>query len=262
LLPFYWMIVTSFKTDGQIQQALSLFWPAPWTMHQINSLLFETDFLHWFLNTIQVAVVSVFVGVLASAAGAYALARLRWRGSSFFATMLLLTYMMPGVAMLIPLYQIMSMLHLVNTLQALMLAYPSFTLPFACWLLMSYYRSIPEELEDAAMIDGATRAQTFFKLILPLSKPALVCSDAVRHHRRLERVLPGLHPAAEQQGAHPAGGHGPDDLRRHLPAGPTDGRIVDDGHSRRRDLWPRPALHGGRPDGGEREGVAHPKVKE
>ena len=81
--------------------------------------------------------------------------------------------MMPGVAMLIPLYQIMSMLHLVNTLQALMLAYPSFTLPFACWLLMSYYRSIPEELEDAAMIDGATRAQTFFKLILPLSKPAL-----------------------------------------------------------------------------------------
>ncbi|HEY8742182.1 MAG TPA: ABC transporter permease subunit [Chloroflexota bacterium] len=173
LLPFYWMIVTSFKTDGQIQQALSLFWPAPWTMHQINSLLFETDFLHWFLNTIQVAVVSVFIGVLASAAGAYALARLRWRGSSFFATMLLLTYMMPGVAMLIPLYQIMSLLHLVNTLQALMLAYPSFTLPFACWLLMSYYRSIPEELEDAAMIDGATRAQTFFRLILPLSKPAL-----------------------------------------------------------------------------------------
>ena len=173
LLPFYWMIVTAFKSDGQIQQAQSLFWPRPWTLTQLHQLLTGTDFVRWFVNTLQVAVVSVIIGVLASAAGAYALARLRWRGSNFFSTMLLLTYMMPGVAMLIPLYQIMSFLHLVNTLQALELAYPSFTIPFACWLLMSYYRSIPEELEDAAAIDGASRIQSFFRLILPLAKPAL-----------------------------------------------------------------------------------------
>ncbi|HVB96735.1 MAG TPA: carbohydrate ABC transporter permease, partial [Chloroflexota bacterium] len=86
---------------------------------------------------------------------------------------LLLTYMMPGVAMLIPLYQIMAYLHLVNTLTALEIAYPSSLIPFACWLLMSYYRSIPEELEEAAVIDGANRVQTFFYLILPLSVPAL-----------------------------------------------------------------------------------------
>lgn len=173
MLPFYWMIITSFKTDTQIQSATKIFWPSPWTMVQLNQLLTQTHFLVWFRNTLQVAVISVAIGVLASAAGAYALARLRWRGSGTFATLLLLTYLMPGAAMLIPLYQIMAILHLVNTLQALELAYPSFILPFSCWLLMSYYRSIPEELEDAALIDGANRLQTFFRLILPLAKPAL-----------------------------------------------------------------------------------------
>jgi multiple sugar transport system permease protein len=167
------MLVTAFKTDAQIQAAQSPFWPNPWTLDQLNELLTKTAFLTWFKNTIIVAVVAVAVGVLASAAGAYALARMRWRGSGFFSTILLLTYMMPGIALLIPLYQIMAFLHLLNTLTALMLAYPSFTLPFACWLLMSYYRSIPEELEDAAMIDGASRVQTFIRIILPLSAPAL-----------------------------------------------------------------------------------------
>lgn len=173
LLPFYWMIVTAFKTNQQIRAATSIFWPKPWSLYQFHELLTRTDFIRWFENTMIVAVTAAAIGVLASAAGAYALARLRWRGSGFFSTMLLLTYMMPGVAMLIPIYQIMAFLHLANTLWALIVAYPSFILPFACWLLMSYYRSIPEELEDAASIDGATRFQTFFRVILPLSKPAL-----------------------------------------------------------------------------------------
>jgi multiple sugar transport system permease protein len=173
LLPFWWVFVTAFKSDQQVNAASSLFWPSPWTLHQIVYLLTQTQFLIWFRNTIQVAVISAAIGVLASAAGAYALSRLRWRGSNVFSTFLLLTYMMPGVAMLIPLYQIMAFLHLVNTLTALEIAYPSFLIPFACWLLMSYYRSIPEELEEAAVIDGANRVQTFFRLILPLSVPAL-----------------------------------------------------------------------------------------
>jgi multiple sugar transport system permease protein len=173
LLPFYWVIVTAFKSDQQISAARSLFWPSPWTLHQVSYLLTQTHFIIWFRNTLQVAFISAAIGVLASAAGAYALARLRWRGSNMFSTFLLLTYMMPGVAMLIPLYQIMAFLHLVNTLTALEIAYPSSLIPFACWLLMSYYRSIPEELEEAAVIDGANRVQTFFRLILPLSLPAL-----------------------------------------------------------------------------------------
>ena len=173
LLPFYWVFVTAFKSDPQIQGAKSLYWPEPWTLGQIETLLTNTQFTTWYVNTVQVAVISAVIGVLASAAGAYALSRLRWRGSNLFATLLLITYMMPGIAMLIPIYQIMVFLHLINTLQALEVAYPAFLIPFACWLLMSYYRSIPEELEEAARIDGASRVQIFFRLILPLSKPAL-----------------------------------------------------------------------------------------
>ncbi|HVC33102.1 MAG TPA: carbohydrate ABC transporter permease, partial [Chloroflexota bacterium] len=173
LTPFYWVIVEAFKTDNQIAKVYSIFWPTPWTLVQFHSLLGTTDFLDWYGNTIQVAVIATVIGVLGSASGAYALSRLRWRGSGVMSSLMLISYMMPGAVMLVPFYQIMVWLHLINTLEALELIYPSFLLPFATWLLMSYYRSIPEELEDAARIDGANRFQIFFRLIIPLSKPAL-----------------------------------------------------------------------------------------
>jgi len=173
LTPFYWVIISAFKTDEQISKLYSLFWPSPWSLVQVRTLLGQTDFLLWYRNTVQVAVVATIIGVLGSAAGAYALARLRWRGSHLMSSLMLVSYMMPSVVMLIPIYQIMVWLHLVNSLQALEVAYPSGLLPFATWLLMGYYRSIPEELEDAARIDGANRLQIFVRLILPLSKPAL-----------------------------------------------------------------------------------------
>ncbi len=173
LAPFYWVLVSAFKSDEQISKVTSIFWPQPWTMVQINTLLSQTDFLSWYKNTVQVAVIATAIGVLGSAAGAYAIARLRWRGSGVMSSLMLISYMMPGAVMLVPFYQIMVALHLINTLQSLEVLYPSFLLPFATWLLMSYYRSIPEELEDAARIDGANRLQIFFRLIIPLSKPAL-----------------------------------------------------------------------------------------
>jgi multiple sugar transport system permease protein len=174
LFPFYFAFVTAFKGLDQVESVDSIFWPQPWTLFQFNLLFSETDFGTWYKNTVIVAIVATAVGVLAAAAGAYALSRLRWRGSGLFSSLMLISYMMPGVVMLIPFYQIMAWLHLQNTLYALMVTYPSFELPFASWLLMSYYRSIPEELEDAARIDGANRFQVFFRLILPLSKPALM----------------------------------------------------------------------------------------
>jgi multiple sugar transport system permease protein len=173
LSPFYWVLVSAFKSDEQIAKVTSIFWPKPWTLVQISTLLNQTDFLVWYKNTVQVAVIATAIGVLGSAAGAYALSRLRWRGKGVMSSLMLVTYMMPGAVMLVPFYDIMVALHLVNTLQALEVLYPSFLLPFATWLLMGYYRSIPEELEDAALIDGANRLQTFFRLIIPLSKPAL-----------------------------------------------------------------------------------------
>jgi multiple sugar transport system permease protein len=174
LFPFFFAFVSAFKTSDQITDMTSVLWPEPWTLQQFGKLFDETEFGLWYRNTVMVSVVATAIGVFGAAAGAYALARLRWRGSSTMSSMMLVTYMMPGIVYLIPIYRIMAWLGLNNTPFALMVVYPVFQLPFATWLLMGYYRSIPEELEDAAVIDGASRFQVFTRLILPLAKPALM----------------------------------------------------------------------------------------
>ncbi len=174
LFPFYWVIVTAFKQDTQLRQFRSIFWPDPWTAEHFQYMLTQTPFLTWFANTVKVTAVSVLISVIVGALGAYALVRLRWRGAGFISTAILFAYLMPGVLLFIPLYKIFTQLHLVNTLGSLMVAYPTFGLPFACWLLMGYYRSIPAELEEAALIDGCNYIQAFFRIILPLTLPALL----------------------------------------------------------------------------------------
>lgn len=175
LFPFFFAFVSAFKSERQILAMSSVLWPQPWTLAQFDRLFTEEpDFFVWYRNTVMVSIVATTVGVFAAASGAYALVRLRWRGSAAFSGLMLVTYMMPSVVMLIPFYMIMNWLGLANKLFSLMVVYPSFTLPFATWLLMSYYRSIPEELEDAALIDGANRFQIFTRVILPLAKPALM----------------------------------------------------------------------------------------
>ncbi|MCC6627834.1 MAG: ABC transporter permease subunit [Chloroflexi bacterium] len=174
LFPFYFGVVSAFKTNAQIMSVNNILWPNPWTLDQFYSLFDETKFTTWFQNTVWVAIVASVIGVVAATAGAYALVRLRWRGAAVFSTLMLISYMMPGIVMLIPLYQMAVLAGLQNTLTALMLIYPSFLLPFAIWLLMGYYKSIPEELEDAARIDGANRFQIFWKIILPLARPAIM----------------------------------------------------------------------------------------
>ena len=118
--------------------------------------------------------VSTLLSLLAASLGAYALVRLKWRGSNALSTSVLVAYLMPQALMVIPLYLILTQLKLINTQAALMVTYPTVVLPFATWLMMGYYRSIPEELEDAAMIDGCNRFQTFYKIVLPLVRPALL----------------------------------------------------------------------------------------
>ena len=112
--------------------------------------------------------------MLAASLGAYAMVRLRWRGASTLATAVMVANLMPGALMVIPMYLILSQLHLINTHWALLVTYPTFVLPFATWMMMGYYRSIPEEIEDAAMIDGCNRLQAFFLVVLPLVRPALL----------------------------------------------------------------------------------------
>ncbi|MGI9147398.1 MAG: ABC transporter permease subunit [Chloroflexota bacterium] len=172
--PFYFIFVTAFKSTLQIQQIQSMFWPAPWTLEHFVFLFTQLPFARWYANTILVAVISTAVSVLAASLGAYALVRLKWRGTSPLSTSVLVAYLMPPALMFIPLYAILTQFKLINSLPALMVTYPTVVLPFATWLMMGYYRSIPEELEDAAMIDGCNRFQTFYKVVLPLVRPALL----------------------------------------------------------------------------------------
>jgi multiple sugar transport system permease protein len=174
LYPFYWIIITAFKTNQQIIKFTNIFWPDPWTLEHFDYLIYKSSFLLWLRNTVLVATVATAISLAVSSLGAYALVRLRWVGSGFVSTAILLTYVMPTILLVVPLYQVLSTLHLTNTLGALMLTYPTFLMPFACWLLMGYYRSVPEELEEAALIDGCNKIQAFYRIVLPLVTPALI----------------------------------------------------------------------------------------
>lgn len=175
LLPFYWVIITAFKTELQITRFESIFWPAPWSLDQFVKLLGPTrQFLVWLRNTLTISIITPLLSTILAAASAYALTRLRWRGAGHVSSGVLVAYLMPGIMMLIPIFQLFTWLRLTNSLGALILSYPTFSLPFAIWLMMGYYASIPEELEAAALIDGCNRFQAFFRVILPLTKPALL----------------------------------------------------------------------------------------
>ncbi len=174
LFPFYWIVITSFKTDLQIQQFSSIFWPSPWTTGQYHSLLVDTSFTLWFRNTVIVATISTAISVIVAALAAYALARLKFLGSGLLTTLLLITYLLPSSLLFIPLYRILTDMGIINTYAALILTYPTFLMPFATWVMMGYFRSIPVELEEAAMIDGANRLVAFWRITLPLAAPALL----------------------------------------------------------------------------------------
>jgi multiple sugar transport system permease protein len=174
LVPFYFIFVTAFKSTVQIQQVESMFWPAPWTLEHFQFLFTKLPFTTWYANTILVAFVSTLVSMFAASLAAYALVRLKWKGAGPLSTTVLVAYLMPAALMFIPLYAILTQLHVINTDMALMITYPTVVLPFATWLMMGYYRSIPEELEDAALIDGCNRFKAYWLVVLPLVRPALL----------------------------------------------------------------------------------------
>lgn len=173
VFPLYWVIIVSFKTTPQISERTSIFMPDPWTFDQYSSLLTNTPFLTWFRNTAIVAVSSTAISVILASLAAYALTRLRFRGSGTLTTFLLITYLLPATMLFIPLYQTLTDLGVINSYGALILTYPTFLMPFATWVMMGYFRSIPVELEEAAMIDGASRLGAFWRITLPLAAPAL-----------------------------------------------------------------------------------------
>ena len=176
LFPFYWMTITSFKSEDQMRSLVSMFWPSPVVFENYDQLLRKTDFTSWFANSAIVAVSSTLLATAVGTIGAYALARLRFRGRAFMSSATLITYLVPPSILFIPLYAQLRTLGLADSLAGLIAAYPSFTVPFVTWLLMGYFESIPVELEESAMIDGATRFGAFRRIILPLAAPGVLAA--------------------------------------------------------------------------------------
>ncbi|MCW5298083.1 MULTISPECIES: carbohydrate ABC transporter permease [Herbaspirillum] len=175
LFPFYWMVITAFKPDNELlRQTGNPFWVVAPTLAHFKKLLFETQYPAWLLNTVIVSVVSTFASLAASVFAAYAIERLRFQGSKQVGLGIFLAYLIPPSILFIPLAAIVFKLGLFDTRWALILTYPTFLIPFCTWLLMGYFRSIPYELEECALIDGATRWEILIKIILPLAVPGLI----------------------------------------------------------------------------------------
>jgi multiple sugar transport system permease protein len=175
LFPFYWMGMTAFKPNEElVSKAANPFWIHSPTFQHFERLLFKTEYPQWMWNTILVSVVATFASLLSSVLAAYAIERLRYRGSKQVGLAIFLAYLVPPSILFIPLAAIVFQLGLFDTRWALILTYPTFLIPFCTWLLMGYFRSIPYELEECALIDGATRLQVLTKIILPLAVPGLI----------------------------------------------------------------------------------------
>ncbi len=175
LFPFYWMAVTSFKPNNELlSRDGNPFWIIEPTLAHVKKLLFDTAYPQWMWNTVLVSVVSTFFSLAASVLAAYAIERLRFSGAKNVGLAIFLAYLVPPSILFIPLASVVYQLGLFDTRLALILTYPTFLIPFCTWLLMGYFRTIPFELEECALIDGATRWQILTKIVLPLAVPGLI----------------------------------------------------------------------------------------
>ena len=175
LFPFYWMVITSVKPDNELlSRDGNPFWVIAPTLAHFKKLLFDTAYPEWLWNTVLVSVVATAFSLFASVLAAYAIERLRFSGAKQVGLSIFLAYLVPPSILFIPLAAIVYQLGLFDTRWALILTYPTFLIPFSTWLLMGYFRSIPYELEECALIDGATRWQILVKIVLPLAVPGLI----------------------------------------------------------------------------------------
>ena len=178
LLPFYWMTITSFKQDRNIfDPKANPFWfnMAPTLKHYINLINPDkTDFLIWIQNSLMVAgmvtVISVSIGIMAG----YSLARLRYKGAETIGSSVFITYLVPPSLLFLPLSHVIGQLGLMETRWAMVLSYPTFLVPFCTWLLMGYFRTIPKEIEECALVDGCTRIKALLRIVLPVAIPGII----------------------------------------------------------------------------------------
>jgi len=175
LFPFYWMTITAIKPNEELlSRDGNPFWVVNPTLEHFKKLLFETDYPAWLFNTMLVAVVATFASLVAAVLAAYSIERLRFKGARTSGLAIFLAYLIPPSILFIPLAIVLQWFGLFNTRWALILTYPTFLIPFCTWLLMGYFRPIPFELEECALIDGASRWEILVKIVLPLAVPGLI----------------------------------------------------------------------------------------
>jgi multiple sugar transport system permease protein len=176
LFPFYWMTVTAVKPKEHLLDldTHNPFWTVSPTLEHINDLLFKTDYPLWLWNTMFISVAATILSLIASVFAAYAIVRIRYRGAQTAGGLIFLAYLVPPSILFIPLSTVVFQYGLFDTPFALILTYPTILIPFSTWLLMGYFKTIPYELEECALIDGATRWQILLKIVLPLAIPGLI----------------------------------------------------------------------------------------
>jgi multiple sugar transport system permease protein len=176
LFPFYWMALTSIKPDEQLidMEKFNPFWVIHPTFKHISKLLFETDYPRWLWNTMYVAAASTTLSIIASVLAAYAIVRLRFKGAETVGALIFMAYLVPPSILFIPLASVIQAYGLFDSPLALILVYPTLLIPFSTWLLMGYFKTIPFELEECALIDGASRWQILTRIVVPLAIPGLI----------------------------------------------------------------------------------------
>src|SRR6266850_437507 len=171
--PFLWMAITSLKHQGEVYE-VSKTWVFSPTLENYGYLFHHTGYVRWIRNSCFVGLVVVLITLAVAVPAGYALARLAGRVGRSLGVAIFLTYLVPPTLLFLPLSRVVSNLGLTDRLWALILVYPSFTIPFAIWLLMGFFKAIPQELEDAALIDGCSRLGALVRIVLPVSLPGLI----------------------------------------------------------------------------------------
>ena len=174
--PIYWMLITAFKTNHQINQVVPAFWPSPISLRGFREVLTDPIFVRNLLNSLIITLAAVIVSLVVGFIGAVAIARFRYAGRRVFVLTILIVQMIPLLALTIPLSLLLDGMQLKNTLTGVTIAYLMFTMPYALWTLRTFIANIPIELDEAALVDGCSRWQTLYKIILPLVGPGLIAT--------------------------------------------------------------------------------------
>jgi multiple sugar transport system permease protein len=178
VFPFYHMALTSLKTDRELydREAVPLLIRQGPTLEHYKTLILETAFLTWTKNSLMVTAIATTISVVIGTIAAYALARLQFFGVGTFGTGIFVTYLVPTSLLFLPLAQVVHWIGLADSKWALVVTYPTFLVPFCTWLLMGYFRTVPKEVEECAMVDGATRVQALVRIVLPMAIPGIICA--------------------------------------------------------------------------------------